>query len=228
MCNGRVPVDLARPATLRKTVMSPCNATGFAASHVGPSFDRRIFMQRRKFLSLSAGSVLFAACRPDNVGAQTTMPSAHEPVDLTGIPLWEGSGDTPAVGTTFELADAEWRARLTPEQYRVLRQEGTEYAFSGPLHDFHGVGTFRCAGCGAPVFSSEHKFDSGTGWPSYWQPIEEGRIEERDDSSHGMTRTEVHCARCGGHMGHVFPDGPRPTGLRYCINSVSLVFQPAT
>jgi peptide-methionine (R)-S-oxide reductase len=107
----------------------------------------------------------------------------------------------------------------------VLRQEGTESAFTGRWHDNHARGIYRCAGCGAPLFHSAHKFESGTGWPSFYRPIEEGRVERDVDSSHGMVRNEVHCARCGGHLGHVFDDGPRPTGLRYCINSISLDFE---
>lgn len=123
-----------------------------------------------------------------------------------------------------ELTEAQWRERLTPHEFEVLREEGTERAFSGRLHDHHGDGVYRCAGCGNPLFDSEHKFDSGTGWPSFFQPIADGRVASRRDDSMGVTRTEVHCARCGGHLGHVFRDGPRPTGLRYCINSASLDF----
>ena len=127
---------------------------------------------------------------------------------------------------TVTHSDAEWKQLLTPEQYDVLRNHGTERAFSGELWDEHRVGMFFCAGCGAPLFASAQKFDSGTGWPSFWQPIEPGRVGETRDESYGMLRTEVHCARCGGHLGHVFEDGPKPTGLRYCINSVSLTFAP--
>jgi peptide-methionine (R)-S-oxide reductase len=120
--------------------------------------------------------------------------------------------------------DAEWKAELTPEQYDVLRHEGTEYAFSSPLNDIHDKGTFVCAGCGLPVFSSAQKFDSGTGWPSFWAPIKKENVIEETDKSLGMTRTKVACAQCEGHLGHVFDDGPKPTGLRYCMNGVAMKF----
>lgn len=126
----------------------------------------------------------------------------------------------------IELSDAEWRARLTPEQYAVLRQAGTERAFTGKYEKNKATGVYMCAGCGAPLFASATKYESGCGWPSYTAPLADGGVEERRDTSHGMVRTEVRCAHCEGHLGHVFPDGPGPTGLRYCINSASLDFTP--
>jgi peptide-methionine (R)-S-oxide reductase len=128
-------------------------------------------------------------------------------------------------GKTFEVAksEREWRAQLTPEQYRVLREHGTERAGSSALDKEYGAGEYRCAGCGSPLFSSSAKFNSGTGWPSFWAPLD-GCVSTSSDRSFFMVRTEVHCGRCGGHLGHVFDDGPAPTGLRYCMNGVALTF----
>ena len=120
--------------------------------------------------------------------------------------------------------EEEWKRILTPEQYAVLRGKGTERSCSGPFWEHQEPGTYVCAGCGAPLFSSRHKFASKSGWPSYWEPVTPGAVETSGDASHGMNRVEIHCTRCGGHLGHVFEDGPPPTGLRYCINSISLKF----
>ena len=122
----------------------------------------------------------------------------------------------------IEKTDAEWKEKLTPEQYHILREKGTERAFTGKYADTHDTGVYRCAGCGNPLFNSETKFESGSGWPSFYKPVKEEAVATETDNKFGMTRTEVLCARCGGHLGHVFPDGPKPTGLRYCMNSAAL------
>jgi peptide-methionine (R)-S-oxide reductase len=138
-----------------------------------------------------------------------------------------GAATSPAT-ETFEvvMTDEQWRAKLSPRAYAVLRHEGTETPFTSPLNDEHRKGTFSCAGCALALFASETKFDSHTGWPSFWQPLAHA-VNQRQDNSLGMSRDEVHCRRCGGHLGHVFDDGPKPTGLRYCMNGVAMAFTPA-
>ncbi len=141
--------------------------------------------------------------------------------------LWKSGAEAAEQPAHYEVekTDAEWRKQLSPAQYHVLREHGTERAGSSPLAGEHRQGTFQCAACGLPLFSSENKFESGTGWPSFWAPLD-GAIGTTKDRTLWMVRTEVHCRRCGSHLGHVFDDGPRPTGLRYCMNGVALAFSP--
>ena len=174
-------------------------------------------MKRRSMVGWISGSVLALA------GLAGLANAADQATPSKG----QGEAMTTTASSTGKIekivkSDAEWKKTLTPEQYRVLREEGTERAFTGTFWDSHDKAVYVCAACGLELFASEHKFDSGTGWPSYWQPIKPENVETKVDKSFFSTRTEVHCARCGGHLGHVFNDGPEPTGLRYCINSVSL------
>jgi peptide-methionine (R)-S-oxide reductase len=162
-------------------------------------------------------------------GRRQFLFAAATTLGLTPVIAWitRPSAANPHVSTDTPIrkSDAEWRSALTREQYRVLRDSGTERAHSSPLNHEKRSGTFTCAGCDQPLFDSETKFDSGTGWPSFWQPLAHA-VETSVDRSWLMVRTEVHCARCGGHLGHLFTDGPPPTGLRYCMNGVALEFVP--
>jgi peptide-methionine (R)-S-oxide reductase len=156
-------------------------------------------------------------------------------VALCGYALWRSAGPAAPLATAeaadaekFEVmhTDEEWKKLLTPTQYNILRQEGTERPYSSPLNDEHRTGSFACAACNRELFTSKTKFDSGTGWPSFWTPLDHAVIEHRD-TLFGMLRTEVKCQRCGGHLGHVFNDGPKPTGLRYCMNGFAMNFKAA-
>ena len=138
----------------------------------------------------------------------------------------KGSKSLPRATDPKDMSPEDWRRELTDEQYNILREKGTERAFSGEYWDLKEPGTYRCAGCGQPLFDAETKFESGSGWPSFYAPVDEGNVDTETDRSFGMVRTEVLCSRCGGHLGHAFDDGPQPTGLRYCINSAALDYEP--
>ncbi len=174
-----------------------------------------------KFVKQFAFAVVLAACAP--ASSQDQPPNTEPPPEL---PAHIDLDELPEPGETVNKTDDEWAELLTPQQYRVLRESGTERAFTGAYHDHHGDGVYHCAGCGAPLYSSTDKFDSGTGWPSYTRAVAEARVETTEDTTHGMVRTEMHCGSCGGHLGHIFPDGPAPTGMRHCVNSASLIFVP--
>jgi peptide methionine sulfoxide reductase msrA/msrB len=177
---------------------------------------------------LSGIAALVAGCAPSDVPFPSTA-QAKEKHAMVRVFVFNKEGELvgPLQTPKLSLSAAEWRKRLTPEQFKVLRSSDTERPFCGLLLDNKEAGVYACAGCGLPLFSSDSKFHSGTGWPSFFQPIAKGNVAERVDRSHGTIRTEINCARCDGHLGHVFNDGPQPTGLRFCLNSESLKFTPS-
>ncbi len=173
-------------------------------------------MNAHHILSLLATTVLLTGCNASRTVEVAGPVATNSPVTAT----------TPPMSNQVIKTDEEWKKQLTPEQYAVLREKGTERAFTGDYWNTKAKGTYRCAGCGEVLFQSDTKYDSGCGWPSFYAPSATNVITEAADNSHSMQRTEVLCSKCGGHLGHVFDDGPKPTGLRYCINSLSLKFEP--
>ncbi len=166
--------------------------------------------------TVAAALTLAVACRADPA----------EPAPREETPHFEAK-PLAAQDGRVRLSEAEWKERLSDREFRILREKGTERAFTGAYWDDHREGTYRCAGCGLELFASTTKFESGTGWPSFWQPVNGEAVATETDTKFGMVRTEILCSRCDGHLGHVFEDGPQPTGLRYCVNSASLVLEPA-
>jgi methionine-R-sulfoxide reductase len=185
-----------------------------------------------KITGLSMVSTLLASCGRPGVADEspTTQPNNEDPAMTTiSVKVFNAKGELvgPITMPKVVKTDAEWKKLLTPQEYAIARAKGTEAAFCGTLLDNHKEGVYSCVCCGLPLFSSNSKFDSGTGWPSFFQPVAKENVVEHEDDSYGMQRTEILCARCDCHLGHVFDDGPAPTGLRFCVNSESLVFTPS-
>jgi peptide-methionine (R)-S-oxide reductase len=183
-------------------------------------------MQMSRILLVIAAMILaVAGCNIDKTGA--AQKSAPGKASATGIRLYSVAAKGYVMSDKVVKSEAEWRKQLTAEEYHVTREKGTEPAFSGATWNNHEKGIYRCVCCGNDLFSSEHKYESGTGWPSFWQPIARENVTERADNSFFMKRTEIVCSRCDAHLGHVFNDGPKPTGLRYCMNGVAMTFAVA-
>jgi peptide-methionine (R)-S-oxide reductase len=178
-------------------------------------------------LLLAVSALSWASCRSEVAAVRSEPAVIAESSPTPPAPAIHSAADNEFDGKRVEKTVEEWRAHLTPEQFYVLREEGTEPAFSGEYDKNKASGDYYCAACGLKLFSSKTKFDSGTGWPSFYEPISKKNVVEKEDRAFGVVRTEVECARCGSHLGHVFDDGPKPTGLRYCMNSVSLKFEKA-
>ncbi len=198
-----------------RTIHAPAHCEDDALSHASP-FDfsvRFIHLENSRGVQVRASRTAKPAL-PGVAKSPSGKTSSSELIQ----------GDT-VMADKIQKSEEQWQEELSPEAFRILRQKGTERAFTGELNENKAFGVYQCAGCGLELFESEAKFDSGSGWPSFFEPASEDRIDEHTDRSYGMVRTEVACSRCGGHLGHVFPDGPNPTGLRYCINSASLEFK---
>lgn len=184
-------------------------------------------MRCMRWMSAIGMTVLaVAGCAERPSRPSTESPAATPKADAAVAVATVAEGSEPVEDGKIRKSEAEWKRELTPEQFYVMREKGTERAFTGKYWDTQTPGVYKCAGCGEVLFESETKFDSGCGWPSFYQAIADKKIDEHVDRSHGMVRTEVTCAKCGAHLGHVFDDGPNPTGLRYCINSVSIELEP--